>query len=58
MTYNIFAGLNATVGARYNYAKNKEYYYQSGLSGDSGSLVPSIVLFEYWGAFANIAYTW
>jgi hypothetical protein len=57
MTYNIFAGLNATVGGRYNYAKNKEYYYQSGLAGDLVSSVPSIVMLEYWGAFANLAYS-
>ena len=57
MTYNLFAGLNATVGARYNYAKNKEEYYQSGLPGEPGSIVPSLTWFEYWGAFANIAYS-
>ncbi len=58
MTYNMSPGFNATVGGRYNYAKNKEFYNQSGLPGDPNYSAQSLVWLEYWGAFANVAYTW
>ena len=57
ISYNIFKGLNLAAGARYNVASAEQEYIQRNTNSNIDESRYAYAYFEYWGAFANIAYS-